>query len=513
LQGFVPGMLSQLILGAGGTSSEDAGEQGQRIFDKIVDGVRRFGRGVVSGLENAVSFGAKVLERGAGFIKEGFAKAVDFFSNFFDRHTQEIMMSAGDGSIENAILSSNFLDCGNNIYQSTVCFGNEVVVLDLNMALNRLDYHCDRVSASAVGLNLAGDVFGGRFAFAEDITDGVILEHEYDDGQLSVAKMLNGLDILLEMNPFSERQSLVFSNGVLTDGVLSIYGDHPVEISIMNGIVDKYTALVSRNSYMGTDNIETFENVFVDLTKDSSGKYQGNVRIENPIVDNATGLAGVRERTARLADIFFGNGIDNPNEPGVSPEYANLFVEVFASRGLILQPVPLFEGTDEITGIYQVAKEMLFTNPVNKGKIKEAILNRIHQQPLAPGEKLNLVLYSGAGQSGLEAAQELGDEFGIEFDNIILLDAPVLINSALNNVNRVSLITGDRFNFGDGAPSIGIAVPQIVNAIGGLNLGSVLGFLKIKYKTISRYDHLDFIKKENVATIVDMILGLQRGDE
>jgi len=56
-------------------------------------------------------------------------------------------------------------------------------------------------------------------------------------------------------------------------------------------------------------------------------------------------------------------------------------------------------------------------------------------------------------------------------------------------------------------------VPQIVNAIGGLNLGSVLGFLKIKYKTISRYDHLDFIKKENVATIVDMILGLQRGDE
>jgi len=221
LQSFVPGLLSQLIVSAGGAGSADAQEQGEGIFDKIVDGISKFGSGLVGGIQNAISFGAKVLEQGAGFIKEGFAKAVDLFANFFDRHAQETIMNAGGGSIENAILNSDFLNLGSGLYQSTVHFGGEVVTLDLDTVFDKLEYRCGDVSATAVGLNLMGELFEGSIAFAEEIGDGVILQEAYDDGKLEMLSTAKDGSDMIRIDALSGQGIEFERDGNLKSGVFN----------------------------------------------------------------------------------------------------------------------------------------------------------------------------------------------------------------------------------------------------------------------------------------------------
>ena len=493
LQSFLPNLLGQL---AGNTL-------GDGLFKRLTDSLAKFGKGVVSTAGNVISFGAKVLESGASLVKEGFAKAVDFFSGIFDRKTQEMLVQAGGGSIEEALNQncSVIMDGVHCAYQS--------IEIDYLLASDRLSYKNSSVSATFDKLNRVGELFQGSIAFAEEAgPDGIRLSQEYQGGQLNKVKMLKGLEALLEINPFSEHVPLSFENGLLKNGVLSLSGDNALEISMRNGVIEKYIGAVSRNNYLDPNGTETFETVFAQLERDQNGNYISTVRIENPFVDNISGLAGARDRTKKLADIFFGGGINNHNEPGVSVEYANLFVQEFAKRGLTLESVPLFEGTNTITGVYHMAKEMYFTDPLNKDKIKEAILNRIEQQPLAPGEKLKLVLYSGAGQQGLEAAQELGDQFGVQFSDIVLLDTFIFFDSPLSNVERIHLFEGDHLNFSQAYPSIGGFTPFLLRPEGGIEVMNLAPLFKLKRYKFQGFGHLDFVDENNISTVVDYIRNL-----
>ncbi len=483
---------------------------GPDILSKIGEGIRKFGEAVVNAAGNVISFAQKVVEGVGSLTKGGFSKAVDFFNGIFDSKTQGTLIQAGGGTIENA-LNNN---C--SVIVDGIHCGYQSIVINYSLSNNRLSYSNAGTNASFDGLNKVGEFFSGSIAFANEVApDGIKLIQNYGQNGLRNVSMYDGLNKLLEMNPFSEHQPLTFANSTLTDGVLSVYGNNPVQISMRNGVVDKYTALVSQNSYPNANNAETFENIFVDLTRDSSGNYLRNVRIENPFVDNITGVAGLRDRTLQLANIFFGRGINNPNGRDISTAYENKFVQEFAQRGITLEAIPVFDGTNIITGVYHVAKEMYFTDPLNKDKIKEVILNRIQQQPLAPGEKLKLVLYSGSGQPGLEAAQELGYQYGIQFSDVVLLDAPVFINSSLSNIDHVHLIQGDLLNFPpEKAIPLGWLTPFILpRSEGGMQFMNILGALKVRRSTMTGFGHLDFISEENISSVVNRIIKILSDEE
>ncbi|MFZ5802125.1 MAG: hypothetical protein ACOY3K_03310 [Candidatus Omnitrophota bacterium] len=212
--------------------------------------------------------------------------------------------------------------------------------------------------------------------------------------------------------------------------------------------------------------------------------------------------------------VFFAPGIHSPGPEGSLPSYAENFVEEFAKRGIKVEPIPLFEGTSILTGAAEVVLEMLIAAPMEKDKIKAAIVSYVEEHPLAEGQKIDLVLYSGSGQAGLEAADELGREYGLEFGKIILLDAPVFVNSPLRNIGEVHLIQGDLSDHPSesGLPLGWLVFPLLPQPEGGVDFKNVIGASKLSRSRIEGFGHLDFSREENIAAVVMEIIKILKDE-
>ena len=131
---------------------------------------------------------------------------------------------------------------------------------------------------------------------------------------------------------------------------------------------------------------------------------------------------------------------------------------------------------------------------------------------ITTGEKLQMVLFSGAGQSGLEAAEELGRTRGIKFSNIVLLDTPVFLNSDLSNVERIHLFRGNFLNSPTKKiPSIGVAFPFLPNIDGTpglIKLANFSSLSRVRVHQIDNYGHLDFIDSRNISAVVKKIRAI-----
>jgi hypothetical protein len=171
-------------------------------------------------------------------------------------------------------------------------------------------------------------------------------------------------------------------------------------------------------------------------------------------------------------------------------------------RGYDAKDVALYEGTSVASGAFQVGLEIYFTTPINKQKMKEAILGMLAAHPLKEGEKMKLILFSGGGQAGIEAAEELGREKGIQFSDIFLLDTPVFISADLSNIEKIHLFRGDKIS------SIGVfspLFPGLMGEVGGFRMANFLNFSKIRTYIFSGYGHLDFINREKISVVIDQI--------
>ena len=127
------------------------------------------------------------------------------------------------------------------------------------------------------------------------------------------------------------------------------------------------------------------------------------------------------------------NGVNN-GKPEGAPEYINEFADKLESKGIAnVSAIGVYNSTNFFTGSGQAIMEML-----NNGKYADAvaqkILDDLEKNPLASGEQLNLIGYSGGGQIALNVAEKLSGKATV--NNTVLIGAPVM-EATLNNTGKV----------------------------------------------------------------------------
>ena len=192
LQSFLPNILGQIVAGSGGTGSggtpPDAVTDGDNIFKRLFGVAAQFGRGVVEGAKEILSFGAKVLEGGVSFLKEGFAKAVDAFTGLIRGKEQEFLRQQGNGSIENAILSKAVVN-GDKV---TADFGT--LKLEWDRVTDEYSVVSTEYQQSAKGARILedGELRGIRITRSEQVSEKLRANYVIDDG---IFKQIEFIDI------------------------------------------------------------------------------------------------------------------------------------------------------------------------------------------------------------------------------------------------------------------------------------------------------------------------------
>jgi len=137
---------------------------------------------------------------------------------------------------------------------------------------------------------------------------------------------------------------------------------------------------------------------------------------------------------------YFVNGINN-DKPSGPPDYASAFANELAERGV--EDVRTFgaynnesglKGTLE--GVSKVTKEMNNID-VYSTQLANQIQNDLKNDPLAKGEQLNIVGYSGGGQVALNAGAKL--EGIAKVDNVVLIGSPIseVFSSNIGHVTSI----------------------------------------------------------------------------
>ncbi len=133
---------------------------------------------------------------------------------------------------------------------------------------------------------------------------------------------------------------------------------------------------------------------------------------------------------------YFINGINNTKKSG-APQYSVDFAKKLTDKGVEdVRTVGVYNGTGTISGVKEVIMEMS-----NNGKYANSVANMIlkdlENDPLADGEELNLIGYSGGGQIVLNVCELLQGKATV--DNSILIGAP-LSELTLNNTGKTTII-------------------------------------------------------------------------
>ena len=141
------------------------------------------------------------------------------------------------------------------------------------------------------------------------------------------------------------------------------------------------------------------------------------------------------------ARTYFINGIHNPEEED-EPQYAKDFCDLLTETGEDAIPIPVYNGQKGTIG-YLVGFLEVFLEwwniPVYSFDVAQYINNDLKANPLAEGETLNIIGYSGGGQIALNVMELLPEKF----DNVILIGAPILdISYTTTKISRL-YSTGD----------------------------------------------------------------------
>ena len=135
---------------------------------------------------------------------------------------------------------------------------------------------------------------------------------------------------------------------------------------------------------------------------------------------------------------YFINGINN-NTCGV-PSYATKFCDKLEKLGVRdARPIAVYRGQSGFVGTFrgvsQVVLEMLNVN-VYTNAIVNLIYKDLKNDPLARGEQLNLIGYSGGGQIAMNVMEKMKGKI----TNVVLIGTPIL--ETWTSKTKVSLIYG-----------------------------------------------------------------------
>ncbi len=275
--------------------------------------------------------------------------------------------------------------------------------------------------------NLIGQIHDGRYELGDFslsqngeffIRDGVIIE-EIDGYRVETTLVDGKVTEITIQDPAGE--PMVNIEG--TDQPIFIEGPDDTKF-----LIDVYDAIIT-------------------LAKNSAFGFT------NGILRTITQLNITVERTTDLGEVnppshtYVLNGINNPNPPGVVPDYVNRLIEELSQFGVIdATGIALFEGTTIGSGSALFLGDSFLTltfsqlSP-NIGKIYNTIANDIASGIIKVGDTINMIAHSGAGQAVLAAASELFRAFGIKL-NVVLYGSPVFWPILSSNILNMQVLVG-----------------------------------------------------------------------
>lgn len=137
---------------------------------------------------------------------------------------------------------------------------------------------------------------------------------------------------------------------------------------------------------------------------------------------------------------YFINGIGNyekDDAPGYAKNFENELEECGGGEVVL---IPVYKGQSNeiltVVGGLQVVLEMLNFD-IYTDMVVNSILTDLAENPLAEGETLNLIGYSGGGQLALNTMEALAAH-DIYVDNVVLIGAPVA--EVWYNSTKVSML-------------------------------------------------------------------------
>lgn len=318
------------------------------------------------------------------------------------------------------------------------------------------------------------------YAYYSYNPDGVRIKKEDDEGR-TTHYFVDGTTILAERTGSNVIWYIYGSDGEL---VGFTYNDTPYyylknqqgdiyKIVDANGTIvggyeyDPWGRVLSCTGTMGPVNPIRYRGYYYD---NESGFYYLNSRYYDPntgrflnadaFVSTGQGILGhnmfaycLNRPTSGLDSngkrTYFLNGIGNEEETE-PPDYAGKFEDELTALGEdSVIPISLYNGQSYlaglICGVFQVALEMLnidwYTHTV-VSKIKEDL----KKNPLAEGEKITIVGYSGGGQVALNTMEAMPGQI----DNVILIGAPVVETWAVDTKVHMIYSTGDLLSWNVG---------------------------------------------------------------
>ena len=133
------------------------------------------------------------------------------------------------------------------------------------------------------------------------------------------------------------------------------------------------------------------------------------------------------------------NGINNPDSTN-APKYAENLKDELIKQGVEnVQTISVYNETGVVSGTVKVVAEMLNCGQYSE-EVANYILNDLANNPLAEGEELNLIGYSGGGQIVLNVCELLEGKANVT--NSVLIGAPVSELTLNNTGKTISIYAG-----------------------------------------------------------------------
>lgn len=235
----------------------------------------------------------------------------------------------------------------------------------------------------------------------------------------------------------------------------------PSEVNIKNG-EDTWLKLRSSGSLVMFQNGYLASGVIEDHASGLQLTFQnGNLlQMRNLITGKPVSLGDMdAQRSLREMFVAFSSGICNEQYCISSPPVVDAMklAQTYAStsgKPVTLIDTVVFKNdsgpTGVVSGVIQVAGEAFLPISINKGDFKKTLRDRLMALPAEERSTIELqgVFYSGSGQTGLEAINELATEEGFQFTfkNVILVGAPHFITTGLNgiNINNLHIFEGTK---------------------------------------------------------------------
>lgn len=192
----------------------------ESILRRLSGNLSKFGSKIIGGLQNAISFGSKVLEGAVSLTKTGFAKAVDFFSGIFSRNAQETIRNTGSGSIEQGILSKTVIS-GNT---ARAAFNGVDILWDQSTEqLTMIEDGKRTATFYKPGFKDTDKFTFARLAYAEEIRDGITTTQDFEANELkSISIKDSSQKELLKIQAYGDQRLRYDGLGELLDGQLEI---------------------------------------------------------------------------------------------------------------------------------------------------------------------------------------------------------------------------------------------------------------------------------------------------